>query len=259
MEHAFLDEYSKIDSFLGRLDPRIKVLSFLALIICIVFTKPTAFKDFAFYGILLSILIGISKIPLQYLLKRFLMVTPFIMMTVLFIPFLKGEEVMRVILWESCTLIITREGLVMLWNIVIKSYFSLIAMTLLTASTAFPKLLKALESLRFPHLFIMILSFMYRYIFVIQDEFMKMKQAKESRSVGGSRRLQLKALTNMIGVLFIRSYERAESVYLAMCSRAFNGRIRTLHEFRLTHRDMIFLFTMILSLVGIQWMDMDSG
>jgi cobalt/nickel transport system permease protein len=57
----------------------------------------------------------------------------------------------------------------------------------------------------------------------------------------------------MIGVLFIRAYERAEAVYLAMCSRGFTGRIHTLHPFQLTRRDLIFLMAMMVSLAAIQW------
>jgi cobalt/nickel transport system permease protein len=94
------------------------------------------------------------------------------------------------------------------------------------ATTRFSELLKAFEKLGCPKIITMIMSFMYRYIFVIEDELMKMKQAKESRSVGGSGFFHAKALANMLGTLFIRSYERAEAVYLAMCARGFDGDVK---------------------------------
>lgn len=98
-------------------------------------------------------------------------------------------------------------------------------MILLMTSTKFSDLIKALEKLKFPHLITMILSFMYRYIFVVLDELHKMKHAKEARQAGRSSKwFHTKVLANMIGVLFIRSYERAESVYLAMCSRGYDGK-----------------------------------
>lgn len=80
-----------------------------------------------------------------------------------------------------------------------------------------------------PKIFIMIMSFMYRYLFLLVDEVQRMQRAKESRSFGKAKHLHtLRTLSNIIGVLFIRSYERAERVYLAMCSRGFHGEIKTL-------------------------------
>ena len=54
---------------------------------------------------------------------------------------------------------------------------------------------------------------------------MKMKQARDSRRRGGRVCLHFRSLANMIGVLFIRAYERSEAVYMAMCSRGFSGEI----------------------------------
>lgn len=111
----------------------------------------------------------------------------------------------------------------LLRNILFKAYLSVLCMILLVNTTKFCDLLSGLEKLKFPRIITMILSFMYRYIFVIQDELMKMKQAKECRSISRAKRRDFKAYAFMLGVLFIRSFERAEAVYLAMCSRGFNG------------------------------------
>jgi cobalt/nickel transport system permease protein len=126
-------------------------------------------------------------------------------------------------------------------------------MLLLILSTNFLHLLKALEKLKAPAVFIMIVSFMYRYVFILQDEFMHMKQAKESRTVGGSRWFHVKTLANMAGVLFIRSYERAEEVYLAMLARGFDGKIKTIYDFKIKAKDVYFLLAAagIFTLIGI--------
>jgi cobalt/nickel transport system permease protein len=92
---------------------------------------------------------------------------------------------------------------------------------------------------------------MYRYIFVVEDEWLKMQQAKEARSVGGSRWFHTRALANMIGILFVRAYERGEEVYLAMCSRGFDGKIKTMYDFRLRMKDLCFLVVIVGLLAGI--------
>jgi cobalt/nickel transport system permease protein len=249
MKHAYIDEHSGIDSFIHRLDPRIKIITFVGFVFFIIFTQPTSWLTFLLYGLILVSLIALSKIPVRHILKKSLVVVPFVLVVAVFIPFMKhgagGYS------FGPVGLHISQGGLMVFWNVLIKSYLSVLCMIMLTASTRFSDLLKGFEKLKCPQLIIMVLSFMYRYIFVIEDEFMKMKQAKASRSVGDSKWVNMKALANMVGVLFVRAYERAESVYLAMSSRGFDGTIRTIHHFQIKTADIIFLSAMLVSLIGV--------
>jgi cobalt/nickel transport system permease protein len=137
-------------------------------------------------------------------------------------------------------------------TIVTKSLFSIVAMILLTTTIPFSRIINALGLLKCPRMIILILSFMYRYVFVIGDEFMKMRQAKLSRSVNMPWKQEIKTLANMLGVLFIRSYERGEYVYLAMCSRGFRGvPVNSPHDFRLTGKDFAFLMAIVIYLAGV--------
>ena len=252
MKHTFIDEYSKINSFIHRLDPRIKIIGLLFFILLVVFTQPNSIFAFALYGIVISILILLSKVPIKHLLKRSLVIIPFVLTIAIFIPFFKKGRVAGGYSFGTLKLTVTYDGLMILWNVTVKAILSVLCTILLITTTRFSDLLKALEKLKCPRLFTMVLSFMYRYIFVIEDELMKMRQAKESRSVGGSRWFHTKVLANMLGVLFIRAYERGENVYLAMCSRGFDGQIRTMNDFRLKMTDFCFLFILISILTGIR-------
>ncbi|MFH0763322.1 MAG: cobalt ECF transporter T component CbiQ [Candidatus Omnitrophota bacterium] len=208
MHHPYIDEYSGIDSFIHRLEPRVKVIGFFALIVFIALIKPGSFFILGLCVILTAVLILLSGIPFRFILKRLLAAVPFVLMVSVFIPFIKNGRP-------------TADGWALFCSIVIKSSLCICSMVLLMNSMRFCDFLKALEKLKVPPPITLILSFMYRYIFVIADEFMKMKQARESRSPGGSRWLNFKAHAFMAGVLFLRSYERAERVYLAMCARGY--------------------------------------
>lgn len=259
MEHGFIDKYSRTESFLSHVDPRVKVISLLAFIVCVVSTDFRFYSTFTLYGLILAVLTFLSRIPFLELLRRMLVAAPFMLMTALFIPFMEGVAIARVLNFGPVSLVITREGLILFGNIIVKASFALLCAILMTATTRFPELLKALEKLKCPQVLIMILSFMYRYIFVVQNEFMMMRRAKDARSIGGRRWFHIKALASMIGVLFIRSYERAESVYLAMCSRGFNGRIRTMQGFQFTPKDAAFLLLMFSSLLGARFLGGING
>jgi cobalt/nickel transport system permease protein len=79
-----------------------------------------------------------------------------------------------------------------------------------------------------------------------------MKRAKESRSIDGGIWFNIRVLSNMLGVLFIKSYEKGESVYLAMCSRGFDGTIRTFERSKLTGTDAFFLSAVVIMLASIR-------
>lgn len=252
MKHSFIDEYSDLDSLIHRIDPRLKIISFVTFLLFVIFTRPTSFVTFGLYGVLIFILIGLSKIPLGFIFKRSLAIIPFVLIIAIFIPFFKKGQVAGSYSFGTFQLSVTYEGLMILWNVLIKAYLSILCMILLVASTKFSNLLKALENMKCPKLMTMILSFMYRYIYVLADELMRMKRAKDSRTIGGQKRFHIKALSNMLGVLFLKAYERGERVYLAMCSRGFSGQIRTLQDFKLNKTDFCFLLTITMLLIVIR-------
>ena len=206
MEHSFIDQYSNLKSPVHKIDPRLKIIICFGFILSVVFTRPAAYLFFAAYGIFLLLIILLSKVPFIFILKRCLAIAPFVLFIALS-SFLRG-------------------GFLTFWGIVIKSVLSACSLILLISTTRFAALLEALEKLRVPKLFTMIMSFMYRYIFILTDELMRMRRAKDARSVGGKRFFHIKALSNMLGLLFIRAYERAERVYLAMCARGYDGEVK---------------------------------
>lgn len=243
--------YSTLDSFFHRLDPRTKLIVTLAFVLFVVMTPPTKWQVFACYLVLIGSLIFLSKLPIIYVLKRSLVIVPFVLVIAIFIPFFKQGEVVgsyNIWLWK---LSVTYSGLIILWNVVIKAWLSILSLILLSLTTSLPSLLKGLERLGMPKVMIMLLSFMYRYMFVLVDEVLRIRQARDSRNFGGRRAWQIKTIGNMIGTLFIRSYERGERVYAAMLSRGFEGRFETLSNLRFGRGDFYFGTACLFCLVSI--------
>jgi len=222
MKHSFIDQYSDRDSFIHRLDPRTKFLTTLAFILAVMLTSPHRWQTFVVYFVMVSILIVLSRVPISYVLKRSLVILPFVLLIAIFVPFFKEN------------------GLLLFLAILAKAWLSVLSLILLTATTPVPRLLDGLERLRLPRVMVMVLSFMYRYIFVLVDEVMRMRQARDSRSLGGSRLWQVKTVGRMAGTLFIRSYERGERVYAAMLARGFDGQSRTLSSLSFRPADGYF-------------------
>lgn len=251
MKHSFLDRYSDLDSFIHRLDPRTKVITTFAFILLVVLTPPTGWQAFALYFAIIAGLVLLSRIPTLHVLKRSLVIVPFVLFIAIFIPFLKSGEPSgsyNIWIWQ-----VSSSGLLILWNVLIKAWLSMLSLILLSSTTKFSELLNGLEQLRLPKVMVMILSFMYRYIFVLVDEVIRMKQARDSRNFGGKRTWQLKTIGNMVGTLFLRSYERGERVYGAMVARGFDGETRTLSTPHFRMADLYFaaVFLICLALVAL--------
>jgi cobalt/nickel transport system permease protein len=134
----------------------------------------------------------------------------------------------------------------------LKAWLSTLYLILLSSTIRFPDLLKALEKLKMPHIIILTLSFMYRYIFVFQDEALRMKRARDARSREGNVFWHINSLGSIIGSLFIRAYERGERVYKAMLARGFDGEVSNINEFNLKPSDLIFLISSSLFLLTIR-------
>ena len=95
----------------------------------------------------------------------------------------------------------------------------------------FEQLLTTLRRLRVPAVLVAILAFMYRYVFVVWDELDSLRVAWRMRSFGGgSLFFRWKTLGQMIGMLLIRSLNRAERIHGAMLSRGWDGEVRWLDD-----------------------------
>ena len=110
-----------------------------------------------------------------------------------------------------------------------------------------------MRSLHVPAVLTATISFMYRYLFVLVDEAMRLQTARASRSVGAGRTVWWRArvLGGMIGSLFIRSYERSERIYAAMMSRGFAGEVRTLTHLTWQARDTWVGLAWVAALIAI--------
>lgn len=237
MKHDFVDKYSRLESPVHERDARAKTIALFAIIIACVTTPPQAWFAFCLYAGLVIILTAASRVPFHFLATRMLVVLPFILAVAVFVPFMHGGEPAAQWGW----LTISQSGLLVLWNVTIKSIISVACVILLTSTTAFTDLMRGFERLHVPKFFTLVTSFMYRYIFIIVDEAERMKRARDSRNFKGKWLWHAKVVGYMIASLFLRSQERAERVYNAMCARGFDGTYPRFKDRKLAVSDYAFM------------------
>jgi cobalt/nickel transport system permease protein len=219
----------------------------LLLLLAIVLTPNGHWWTWAVYGTVIAIALLVSQITLSVLLKRVAVESAFVSVVLLGTLFREGGTV----LWQWGFLKITTTGLTILGSVTTKSLLSLMLLNILTLTTSVPALLHALIALKTPPLLVAILESMYRYIAVLIDEFNSMRRAALSRNLMSSRRWQRLVVGNMIGSLFIRTYERGERVHQAMMSRGYRGLPPAREMPKSGRRDILALgLTVFLALVG---------
>ncbi|MQA35525.1 cobalt ECF transporter T component CbiQ [Modestobacter roseus] len=212
------------DSPVHRLEPHTKLVAVLGFALVVVLTPvhagwaPLAYA--AFLGLLL-VVAAVAGVRPGRLLRGLVVEVPFVLFAVL-LPFVsRGPRT------EVLGLSLSENGLAAGGSILAKATLSVLAATLLAATTDPRALLRGLERLRMPSVLVQILGFMIRYADVVGGELRRMRVARESRGFRARHLGALKVLGPAAGSLFIRSYERGERVHLAMLSRGYTGRIPT--------------------------------
>lgn len=242
-----LDINSKQSSFWHSLAPKTRVLSVLILVFAIALTPNGRWLTWAIYGVSVLGLVLLTKVTLPVLLKRIAVEFAFVAVILFGTLFRSGGE----LVWSWGIIKITSEGLTVLGSVTIKALLSLLMLNLLTLTTSVPALLNGLIALKMPPLLVAILASMYRYISVLIGEFNAMRRAATSRNLTGNTGWQRQVIGNMIGALFIRTYERGDRVYQAMLARGYQGVPPIADLPAGGKRDIVALtLTLILALLG---------
>lgn len=240
MEYPEIDRYASLSSPLHRFDPRVKIISFIILVFSIVLL-PTV--ELALVGLVASLLLLlVSNLPIRFVLQHIRWVFLFIVPFLIIMPFtVKGNEI-----YHIGGLSITGEGLEFGFLVSIRALAAVMLIFPMIGTMRFDTTLKALYQLKVPNLLVQMLMFTYRYIFIFIDEFSRMLTAMMSRGFRiGTNYHTLTTIGRAVGMLLVRSYERAERVYQAMLSAGYTGNPRTLFEFKSTPKDYIYGFMII--------------
>lgn len=197
-----LDQHSHGHSPIHRLRAGSKLAAALLLVLTAVAVPLTSWPLFLALGVLLLLIAAVSRLPTMFLLRRMLLLEPFVLGVALLV-------------------LLQPNGLMLFLLVLLRSTLCLFTMVLLAATTPFPDLLAVLRWLRLPRLLVTTLALMYRYLFVLADEAMCMHRARMSRSFTSRRWPGWKALATVIAQLFVRATARAERIYAAMLARGY--------------------------------------
>ncbi len=227
-EALFADNTARLNGFLQRLDPRVKMAGFGALIIAAISVRRLSVLALLFaVSVLCTIL---SQISARLVAKRVwlpvLGFTGFVALPALFMgdgPTLGWihQDGLR----SACFLVLRAE---------IAATFSL----LLILTTIWSHLLRSLRFLRVPTAVVAVVSITYRYIFVFLESAKQTLEGRQTRLVGRLEpAMERQFAAASVGALLDKTFDLSSDVHNAMQARGFRGEIRLLDDLKMQTRD----------------------
>lgn len=229
-----MDLLSYQETYVHKLDPRAKLLVLILYIFVVLsagrydISKLVPFTVFPLY-LLIS-----GNIPLSYILKKIVIVSPFALMIGIFNPLFDPNIIAAP--WGGGV----SAGWFSFISIVLRFALTVSAALAVITCTGFYNICFAMERLGVPKVFAVQLLFLYRYIFVLAEEAARMVRARNLRSSGRKGR-GIGSYGPLLGNLLLRTVGRAERIHLAMVCRGFDGNLRIMKGYSFGWREYLFI------------------
>lgn len=245
--------YLPLNSIIHKVDPRIKLVVLISLIVSIFFN--TGFTGYCIIGTFILLVFFTAKLPIS-LLGRLLIPMSFIIV-ILFILncfIIKSNLHNNIgVIWHWQFLTLSYRGIFSSIYIGLRIYLMIITTTILTTTTqpldltlALEDLMLPLKLIRFPvHIISMIISIALRSIPTLFDEAGRILKAQASRGVdlkNGHFKEKVNALVSLIIPLLVSAFQKAEDLAYAMDSRGYDpqGKRTRFRQYNIDFKDIIF-------------------
>jgi len=214
-----LDDLARKETVIHKVHPLVKLLTTVSYLMVVV-----SFGKYDISGLLPlliypSMIFALAELPLKPIFMRVLLVSPLIIGIGILNPFFDhqiflvgGIEISR--------------GWVTFLSLLIRSVLTVTAALLLIATTGMDRLGGALRMLKIPRIFVLQLLLTYRYISVLMEEVARSLRAYSLRAPK-QKGVHRSAWGSLAGQLILRTFDRAQRIYEAMCLRGFTGEYRT--------------------------------
>ncbi|NMC73058.1 MAG: cobalt ECF transporter T component CbiQ [Geobacteraceae bacterium] len=238
------------DSFLSRIDPRVKLLCALGLLVMVLSGKGFLFP-LATAALGIAICLG-SGLRLRSLVFRFAEPLFIMVMLVLLKLFFTGREPLFSVTLFGIDIIGYRDGLREGLLIAGRITGAVALMNALACITPFTEIMAALAWLRVPRSFIEISLFAWRYLFLIFDDARVIYGAQKNRLGYSGCGRGLRSFGTLAGTLVIKAFDNSRNVTTAMIQRGYDGSMPMLRHkpFRAAEVAVSLAFILIM---GFLW------
>jgi cobalt/nickel transport system permease protein len=237
-------------SFFDALDPRTRILVAVAFSVVVAAANQLLTIGLALLLAAAATLLG--RLRPWSVARRMAPINLFAALLLLLLPLCSGQTA----LWAWGPLQYSREGLLLAVQIALKANAIVLGITVLLGTLDMVTLGHALGHLGVPDKLAHLLLFTVRYLDVLHGEYQRLRTAMKMR--GFRPRVSVHAYRSygyLIGMLLVRSLDRADRIVAAMKCRAFRGRFYLLDHFAYAPRDGWFAATAAIVLALLVWVE----
>ncbi|MBU3188571.1 energy-coupling factor transporter transmembrane protein EcfT [Clostridium bowmanii] len=251
-----IGQYIPGESFVHKLDPRVKILVSLLFIVDLFLVNN--FEGYLFVIIFLIVTILISKLSFKYIYSGLKPILILLLITAVLNIFMTTGKQPAIFHWGFIN--VYKEGLIIAAFMIVRLVFLIMGTSILTLTTSPIELTDGIEKLLNPfkrigvpaHELAMMMTIALRFIPTLMDETDKIMKAQMARGAdfeSGNLIRRAKSLIPILVPLFISSFRRADELAMAMESRCYKGgegRTR-MKQLKITRKDYIasFAFTLL--------------
>ncbi len=267
----FSEKYASAKGFLQSIDPRVKLITILLLIITTSFISKTEII-LGIYALTLFFAY-LSKVELFFFIKRVWLFIPVFSGIVAFpamfniitpgeplVTLVHFDRTIHVWVFQFTEIAVTKEGALGTLLFISRVAASVSLIVLLTLTTRWADVMKSLRTLRVPQIFVLVLSMTYQYIFLLVRIVQEMHLAKKSRTIkANTTRQGIKKEQNWvasrIGTVLMKSYKMSDEIHSAMVSRGFHGEIKSHETFKIRNIDRAWIGFSISLISAVIWLN----
>ncbi len=241
-------------SFLHRADVRLKLLAAFFFSVVVALCQTLSAPMFAL--VLAGAMLLLARLPLKKVGRRLLMVNLFTLLFWLTLPLtVPGSPLIAV-----GPLLISETGVALAGLVTLKTNAIVLVFLALVATSGVSDIGHGLAALKLPSRFCMLLLFTYRYIFVLQQEYKRLRRAALLRGFRPATTMHTyRTYGNLLGMTLVKSWQRGLRVQQAMILRGFQGRFYVLEGRILRAGDWLLLALVILGALGVVSIELMSS
>jgi cobalt/nickel transport system permease protein len=219
--HHFTRQTVDASHWISSIDPRVKLLSALALLGMVISCRGFVFPllvSFLCLGLCFSL--GVSTRTLAFRFSE----PVFIAATVLVLKlFCAGTVPLFSLHIAGFELVGHRDGLMEGVHIVSRIAGGVTILSVVGFSTPFTELMAALSWLKVPQVLIDVALFAWRYLFLLLEDAQVVYNAQRNRLGYVGYRRGLRSFGTLAGVLVIKAFDNSQSITTAMVQRGYDG------------------------------------
>ncbi len=224
-----IGQYYPTESFIHRLDPRVKIVCTLLFIVSLFIQN--SLPGYVVATIFLAAVIKMSKVPVGFIVKGLKPIVILLLFTVVMNLFLTRGGAELVQFWIFT---ITESGLKTSVFMAVRLIYLVMGSSIMTFTTSPNGLTDGLEKLLHPlnrvnvpvHEVAMMMSIALRFIPILLEETDKIMKAQQARGADfetGNIIQRAKSMIPILVPLFVSAFRRANDLAMAMEARCYHG------------------------------------